>query len=281
MSLWEAALLGLVQGLTEFLPISSTAHLLFVRSLLGHERPEDAFTVVIQMGTLFAVIAYFWGEVRRLARGLWTDVISLRVGATPEGVIAWMVILGTVPVVLAGVTLKSWLKATFFNLPSVAIVATVFALLLALAEGWTRYRASQGSSGRSEGDLRWWDALWIGCWQALALMPGASRSGTTLTGGLFAGLTRPVAARFSFVLSLPAITAASIKEVYDEGPALFASWNDLAALLTALLVSAVVGYLSIAWLLHYLKRYTTAVFIIYRLFLGITLAILISLGVVN
>lgn len=285
MPLWEAIVLGIVQGLTEFLPISSTAHLLFVRSLLGHKNPEDAFTVVIQLGTLVAVIAYFRSDVVKLARGWLKDVASLRIGSTPEGAMAWLVILGTIPVVLVGLTMKKWLKEHFFNMPAVAVVATVFALLLGLAEWWTRHRKAPG---RSEGDLRWWDALWIGAWQALALMPGASRSGTTITGGLFAGLTRPVAARFSFVLSIPAITAAGVKELYDEyklyksdHTGLFASSDDLAALLVGLAVSAIVGYLAIAWLLHFLKRYSTTVFIVYRLLFGATLFALLAMHVLK
>jgi len=288
MAIWEAILLGIVQGLTEFLPISSTAHLLLVRHLLGHANPEDAFTVVIQLGTLVAVFAYFRTDVVKLARGWWKDVASLRIGSTPEGTMAWLVILGTIPVVLVGVALKKWLKATFFNLPSVAIVATVFALLLALAEWWTRRRTAKEKPARSEGDLGWRDALWVGGWQALALMPGASRSGTTITGGLFAGLTRPVAARFSFVLSLPAITGAGLKELYDEyklfkqtGTGLFASGDEITALVVGLVVSAIVGYLAIAWLLHYLKRNSTFLFIAYRLLLGITLLLLIAMGVLH
>ena len=290
MEIWQAVLLGVVQGLTEFLPISSTAHLLLVRTWLGHDKPEDAFTVVIQLGTLVAVLAYFWPDVIKLGRGWWKDVVSLRIGATPEGAMAWLVILGTIPVVAVGMVLKDWLKATFYNLPAVAVVATLFAVLLGVAEWWTRRRTALGKPGRSEGDLGVFDALWVGAWQALALMPGASRSGTTITGGLFAGLTRPVAARFSFVLSLPAITGAGLKELYDEFKlyrrsggvdGLFASTDDLAALLVGLVVSAVVGYVAIAWLLHFLKRYTTAVFIVYRLIHGGVLLALLAMGIVK
>lgn len=290
MAIWEAILLGVVQGITEFLPISSTAHLLLVRTLLGHPEPDDAFTVVVQLGTLLPVLLYFRADIFKLARGAFRDARSLRIGATPEGWMAWLVVLGTVPVVAVGLTLKKWLKATFFNLPSIAVVAIAFALLLAAAEWWTRRRAALGKPGRSEGDLGWLDALWVGAWQALALMPGGSRSGTTITGGLFAGLTRPVAARFSFVLSLPAITGAGLKELYDEykkfkdvkGPhGLFASGDDLAALGVGLVVSAVVGYVAIAGLLHFLKRYTTTVFIVYRVLFGLAILGLIAAGVVK
>lgn len=278
MSLWEAALLGIVQGLTEFLPISSTAHLLVARTLLGHSTPEDAFTVVIQLGTLAAVFAYFRADIHRLARGLLADVRTLRIGSNPDARLAWFTVLGSIPVGIVGLSAKSWLKATFYNLPAIAVASIAFALLLAAAELWARRRARVMPS-KGEADITWREALWVGLWQALALMPGGSRSGTTITGGLFAGLARPVAARFSFLLSLPSILAAGLKDLYDEyqklghadpnEPAsLLASRDEVAALLVGTLVSAVVGYLAIAWLLRFLQRYSTAVFVVYRVLMG-------------
>jgi undecaprenyl-diphosphatase len=286
MSLWEAIVLGVVQGLTEFLPISSTAHLLAVRAMLGHEHPEDAFTVVIQLGTLVAVFAYFRADVVRLVRGLAADVRNLRFGSNPDGREAWLILLGTIPAVVVGALFNKQLKQHFFNLPAVAGVATVFALLLAAADWWAARRASP----RAESSIGWRDALWVGLWQACALMPGASRSGTTITGGLFAGLNRTAAARFSFLLSLPVILAAGVKELYDEykklqspdgSPSLFASGDDIAALVVGTVVSAVVGYLAIDWLLGYLKGHTTTLFVLYRLILGAVLFGLILAGVIR
>ena len=175
---------------------------------------------------------------------------------------AWLVIVGTLPVVVVGFALHDWLKTNFYgNMQAIAVVAIVFAVVMGLAEWWAWRRAALGRPGRSEGDLGVWDALWVGAWQALALMPGASRSGTTITGGLFAGITRPVAARFSFVLSLPAVTGAGLKELYGEyklyrtgHTGLFASGDEAAALAVGMAVAGLVGYLSIAWLLHFLKR---------------------------
>jgi len=273
MPLWHAVVLGVVQGLTEFLPISSTAHLLVVRQLLGHPHPDDAFTVVIQLGTLVAVVAYFRADLRRII--------------TTDRHMGWLIVLGTIPAVTVGFLFKRQLKETFFNLPAVAVVATSFALLLAAAELWARRRARLGRPPRTDADLTWKDALWVGCWQACALMPGGSRSGTTLTGGLFAGLGRAAAARFSFLLSVPVILGAGLKDVFDEykklrapdaggPPSLFASADDTAAMVVGTLVSAVVGYLAVAWLLHFLKRYSTLVFVVYRLVLGA--AILVSLA---
>ncbi|QDU20286.1 Undecaprenyl-diphosphatase [Urbifossiella limnaea] len=279
MPLWHAVVLGIVQGLTEFLPISSTAHLLLVRQLLGHPHPDDAFTVVIQLGTLVAVVAYFRIDLRRILAAVWADLRERRLGTTVEGRLAWFIVLGTVPAVAVGFLFKRQLKETFFNLPAVAVVATAFAVLLAAAEWWARRRAARGLPDRNDANLTWLDALWIGCWQACALMPGGSRSGTTLTGGLFAGLGRAAAARFSFLLSVPVILGAGLKDLLDEykklrapepdgPPSLFASADDAAALLVGTLVSAVVGYLAVAWLLHFLKRYSTVVFVAYRLLLG-------------
>jgi undecaprenyl-diphosphatase len=289
MPLWHAVVLGLVQGLTEFLPISSTAHLLVARQLLGHEHPDDAFTVAIQLGTLVAVVAYFRTDLLRIARGVLADLRARKLGATPDGRTAWLIALGTVPAVAVGFLFKKQLKETFFTLPSVAAVATAFALLLAAAEWWTRRRTAPS---RADADLTWLDALWIGCWQACALMPGGSRSGTTLTGGLFAGLDRAAAARFSFLLSVPVILGAGLKDLADEykklrtpdpdgPPSLFASADDTAALVVGTAVSAVVGYLAVTWLLHFLKRYSTAVFIVYRLLLGAALYAALRAGWVS
>ena len=233
MPLWHAVLLGVVQGLTEFLPVSSTAHLLAVRTWLGHPHIDDAFTVVVQMGTLVAVYGYFRRDIVALLRAVWADAKLLEVGSSPESRMAWLIVLGTVPGGLVGLLLKKWLKANFYNLPAMGVVAVVFALLMLAAEWWGRRRAGRGGESITVGD-----ALSIGGWQALALMPGASRSGATITGGLFVGLTREAATRFSFLLSLPIMTAAGLKELSDEYkklkapdpdgvPSLFASGDQL------------------------------------------------------
>jgi undecaprenyl-diphosphatase len=287
MTTFEALILGVVQGLTEFLPISSTAHLVVVRYFMGHQQPEDAFTTVIQLGTLLAVLWYFRADVVALTRAVLADLRARRLASSPESRLAWLIALGTVPAVLVGGLFKHWLKEHFFNVPSLAIVSIVFALLMALAEVWHRLRQTRGSPDREVADVNWRTALWVGAWQALALMPGGSRSGTTITAGLFAGLSRSAAARFSFLLSLPIVFAAGMKELYDEykklavpdgPPSLFASGDELVNLAVGLVVSAVVGYLSIAWLLGYLRSHTTGVFIVYRIVLGVTLLVLLACG---
>jgi undecaprenyl-diphosphatase len=292
MAIWEAVLLGVIQGLTEFLPISSTAHLVVARKLLGHQNPEDAFTVVVQLGTLVAVFIYFRAQVLELIVGFWQDVTQLRIGSNPGGRLAWRIILGTIPAVAIGLLFHKWLKHTFFNLTSIAIVAIAFALLLAIAEWWAHRRTRLGLPASDESNIGWWQSLWIGIWQAFALMPGGSRSGTTIAGGLFAGLVRPAAARFSFLLSLPVILGAGLKEIYgeykklkhpdlEEPASLFASSDDVTALFVGLLVSGIVGYFAIAFLLRFLQRYSTVVFIVYRIAFGATILALLRVGVLT
>jgi len=278
MSIWDAILLGVIQGLTEFLPISSTAHLLAARQLMGHEHPEDAFTTVIQMGTLFAVLWYFRRDILAIVRAVLTDFRTRRFASSPESRLAWLIVLGSFPAGIAGLALKKVLKEHFYNLQAIAIVAIVFALLMAAAEIWAHARRNVANPGRTEEQIGWATALWIGCWQALALMPGGSRSGTTITGGLFAGLTRPAAARFSFLLSLPIMTAAGLKELYDDRHELLGSADQIVPLVVATVVAGVVGYGAIAWLLHFLKRYSMAVFVVYRIVLGVVILALLATG---
>jgi undecaprenyl-diphosphatase len=281
MSLWEAVVLGIIQGLTEFLPISSTAHLLVARQLMGHENPRDAFTTAIQLGTLVAVYVYFRADVIRLLQALWSDIKALRPCSTPDAVLGWKIVAGTVPAVVCGVVLKGFIKGTLYGTWVIAAAAIVFSLLLVAAELWSKRRANRGLSGRSAEDVTWLDAIFIGCFQAMALIPGASRSGTTITAGLFAGLSRPAAARFSFLLSLPSILGAGLKEMYDDRTELFASGGNILNLVVGTAVAGVVGYLSIAWLLGYLKRHPTYVFVIYRLLLAATLIALLATHVIQ
>ena len=291
MPIWEAVLLGVIQGITEFLPISSTAHLLIARSLLDHQNPEDAFTVVIQLGTLAAVFVYFRADIARMLSGLWADIRARRFASTPDSRLGWLIVLGTVPAVVVGFLFKKQLKATFFNPASIATVQIAFALLMLAAEWWA-HRRTRTRPPRDETAITWVDALWIGIWQACALMPGGSRSGTTITGGLFAGLARPAAARFSFLLSLPVILGAGLKELYDEykqfahpdpekPKSLFASSDEVTALVVGTLVSAIVGYFAIAFLINFLKRYSTEAFVVYRLLLAAVIFVLLAQGLLK
>ncbi len=286
MPLWQAVLLGVIQGLTEFLPISSTAHLLVAQEVLGRSRQElkdDPFTVVIQLGTLAAVYWYFRGDIARLMRGFLRDIAERRLlsSATPDGRTAKQIIVGTIPVVVVGLLWHRWLKETFYNPHSIAWVAILFALLMAASEWWSARRKLH----RGDDEITYLDALIIGCFQALALMPGGSRSGTTITAGLFVGLSRPAAARFSFLLSLPSVLAAGVKELYDWFKALRAEpemqermTDQAIAMLVGGAVSAIVGYLAIAWLLRYLREHSMLWFILYRIGLGMAILAVLAAG---
>jgi len=262
---WHAIVLGLVQGLTEFLPISSTAHLKVVPVLLGWGDPGVAFTAVIQLGSIAAVLAYFRQDLLEVAQGVarafrhgqWRDP-SARLGVA--------IVLGTVPIVLAGLALKHFVPdyehSSLRSLTSIAIVSIVMALLLAAAE-WigSRRRRLQQVTPR--------DGLLVGLAQALALVPGVSRSGSTLTASLFDGWQRADAARFSFLLGIPAITLAGLVEVKDA--IAMPANGGLIPMLVGVLTAGVVSWMAIAWLLRYLQRHSTWVFVAYRLLFGLVL----------
>ena len=263
MELWQAVALGVIQGLTEFLPISSTAHLLVTRQLFGHENPRDAFTTAIQLGTLVAVFWYFRRDLVRIGRAVSADVSRGRMATTLDARLFWMMVVATLPVVGVGLVFKDFIKGTLYNTPVIAVSAIGFALLLLLAELLARGRA-----GRGEDQVSWKDTVLIGLFQALALIPGASRSGVTITAGLFVGLSRPAAARFSFLLSLPSILGAGLYDAYQDRDVILATESDLLNLAVGTTVAGVVGYASIAWLLGFLNKHATYGFIVYRLLLG-------------
>jgi undecaprenyl-diphosphatase len=264
---WHALVLGVIQGLTEFLPISSTAHLKVIPVLLGWGDPGIPFTAVIQLGSIAAVLAYFRHDLAEVARGVgracrygqWSDP-SARLGVA--------IALGTVPILLAGFALKTFMPAyessALRSMTSIAIVSIVMALLLALAE-------LIGARRRQIVDVTPRDGLLVGLAQALALVPGVSRSGSTLTASLFDGWQRPAAARFSFLLGIPAITLVGLVELKD---AIAVPANGgLIPMLVGVLSAALVSWLAIAWLLRFLQQHSTWVFVGYRLLFGLVILI--------
>jgi undecaprenyl-diphosphatase len=278
-----AVLLGIVQGLTEFLPISSTAHLTLTGKLLGLVDPTNpgtwtAFIAVMQLGTLGAVLVYFWRDVTTMAFALLKDVRSNGGGEGFRGYsmdsrLALLIVLGTIPVGAVGLGLHKIIEGSLTkNLFVISASLFVLALLLWLAEKIAKHH-------RTFEHLTWVDALIIGVAQAMALIPGSSRSGTTMTAGLFVGLTRNVAARFSFLLSIPAVFASGLYELWKIDTRVF----DLGieSLIVATVVSAITGYVAIAWLLRYLMKHTTMVFVWYRIFLAALLILLIQLGAIE
>lgn len=264
MTVGQAIVLGIVQGLTEFLPISSTAHLRIIPALCGWPDPGAAFTAVIQLGTLAAVLSYFARDIITITR----DTI------TGRGRLGWMIVVGTLPVVVCGLIFKDNVEHTLRSLYVMAGAMIALALVLAVAE-WCEYRRRRL---RVMADVGWLDAVVVGCAQAVALIPGSSRSGCTIAGALFMGLNREAAARFSFLLSLPAIAMAGVYEFISHRHDLLSSDASTANVIIATAVSAVVGYLSIAFLLNWLKRHTMWLFIIYRLVLGALLLALLQTG---
>lgn len=272
MSLLEALVLGIIQGITEFLPISSTAHLRIVPALLGWEDPGAAYTAIIQLGTTAAVIAYFGQDIARVVGALFAALGRRQPLGSADARLGWAVIVGTVPVVILGLAFRKHIEHQLRSLYVIAWAAIGLALLLAIAERAARHRRSIGEVGLVDG-------IAVGCAQAVALIPGASRSGMTLTGGLFMGFTREAAARFSFLLSIPATTAAGLYElrhVFEEAKAV-GGLSPL-PLVVGTLAAFVFGWLSIAGLLRFLQNRTTFVFILYRVVLGVGLLLLLQTG---
>jgi undecaprenyl-diphosphatase len=239
LNIIDAIILGIIQGLTEFLPVSSTGHLTVagkLMNLISPDKPQEwtAFIAVIQLGTMLAILIYFWK--------------------------GWFIIVGTLPVVFIGLLFKDAIEGAFTkDLYVIAINLIVFAILLAIAE-------KIGKMTKSEKDLSLFDSLFIGIAQAFALIPGASRSGTTITGGLLRGLKREDAARFSFLLSVPAVLASGLLELYQS----------LSLLNDAMLVNLVIDFL-----LKYLRKHTTYLFIYYRIIAGILILILIGYNIIQ
>jgi undecaprenyl-diphosphatase len=272
----EIIVLAVVQGLTEFIPVSSTAHLRIVPALLGWQDPGAAFSAVIQIGTLAAVLSYFWRDVVRILAAMLADLRQGRLASTQDARLGWMIAAGTLPIIVCGVVFKESIKTSLRSLYVMSAALAGVALLLALVEWAIRRRDAAGVEGRQLDQIGWRDAIIVGFAQAAALVPGTSRSGATILGGLCCGLTRETAARFSFLLSIPAITAAGVFELIEARQQLLGSAQDVAKLAVALVVTAAVGYATIPWLLAYLRRRTTMVFIVYRIALAVLLVWLLA-----
>ena len=277
MGLLEIIVLAIVQGLTEFLPISSTAHLRIVPALLDWKDPGAAYTAVIQIGTLVAVLTYFWRDVVRILHAMLADLRNGKLATTHDAQLGWMIAVGTLPIIVCGVLFKTAIKTTLRSLYVIIAALAGVAVLLAIAELFVHRRRVAGIAGRDVDQVTWRDAIVVGCAQACALVPGTSRSGATILGGLCCGLTREAAARFSFLLSIPSILAAGLFELFEAREELLATRSHVVELVVALVVTAVVGYATIPWLLGFLRKHSTFVFIVYRLLLaGLLLAMLTS-----
>lgn len=293
MTYLQAIILGIVQGLTEFIPISSTAHLVFASRWTniydGNAAQVTATIAVIQLGTLAAVFVYFAADILGIStafiRDHWALITRKRgrmhsgtrgvrpIWLSHEAWLGWLIVIGSIPIGVIGLLFKDFIEGQGTkNLWFIAVMLIAIALLLGLAE-------LVGSQRKTIRDLSIVDAVVVGLAQVLALMPGASRSGSTIMGGLFAGQTRETAARFSFLLSIPAITASGLLELREAVRILPA--DAFMPLLVATIVAAVVGYLAIWFLIAFLRKNSTAIFIVYRLILGAIILGLLWFGVLN
>ncbi|MYF36445.1 MAG: undecaprenyl-diphosphate phosphatase [Synechococcus sp. SB0678_bin_12] len=272
LACWRALVLGMVQGLTEFLPISSTAHLKAVPVLLGWGDPGVAVTAVLQLGSIVAVLGYFREDLRQLSLGLLRGLRHGRLDA-PEARLGLAIAVGTVPILVAGLTIRLFFYEAYGasvlrSLTGIGVVSIVMAVLLALAERVGRRRHGLEQVSVTAGWL-------LGLAQMLALAPGVSRSGSTLTAALLMGWQRVAAARFSFLLGIPAITIAGLVEVKEALTS--SSLGGALPLLVGLLSAALSSWLAIAWLLRFLQHHSTWVFVLYRLGFGVLL-LLVSVG---
>lgn len=271
MSWLQVIVLSIVQGLTEFLPVSSSGHLRIVSQLFWGEDAGASFTAVIQLGTELAVLVYFAKDIWRILTAWFAGLAD----ASKRGFdyrMGWMVIAGTIPVGLAGVLLKDLIRDNFRNLWITATVLIVFSFVFILAE-------RMGKKTRGYEDLTMADAIIMGLWQCLALIPGVSRSGGTISGGLFRNLDREVATRFSFLLAIPAVLASglfSLPDAFDPQAGQAASG---AQLLVGSAVAFALGYVSIAWLLKFVSNHSFAWFAAYRIPLGVIVMVLLAAGV--
>lgn len=281
MTIFEAILLGIIQGLTEFLPISSTGHLTVAGNLMGlisKDNPErwTAFIAVIQLGTLAAILAYFWRDIYNITITFIQDNLISRKKYKEQGLnsrLGWLIIIGSVPVVIIGLAFKDMIEGALTkNLYVIAASLIILAIILAIAEKSARHV-------KNLEDITIKDSLIIGIAQAFALIPGSSRSGTTITGGLFVGLKRETAARFSFLLSVPAIFGSGMLQLVEALAYLDSAM--MLNLITATIMSAISGYMAIDFLLKFLRKYTTFTFVYYRIALGLLIIILLSLNIIQ
>lgn len=281
MNIFEAIFLGLLQGFTEFLPISSTGHLTLAgkfMNLVSADEPYKwtSFIAVIQLGTMLAVIFYFWRDIIEIIKAFFEDNFFKRKRFPEQSLnsrLGWFIIIGTLPVVVIGLGFKDFIEGAFTkNLFVIALSLIVLAVILGIAE-------KTGSYKKDITRIKWLDSLIVGIAQALALIPGSSRSGTTITAGIFLGMNRETAARFSFLLSIPAVMASGFLELKESIE--YINFSDSINLFAATMTSAVVGYITIEFLLRFLRKNTTFIFVYYRIILGVIILILIFTKIIN
>lgn len=269
----QAIILGLVQGLTEFLPISSSGHIRIVSQFLPDTSdPGAAFTAITQLGTETAVLVFFWRDIVRILKN-WFGSLTGRVDKKdPDARMGWFIIIGSLPIGILGLLLESAIDTTFRSMWIVATMLIVFGIFLAIAD-------RIGKEQRELQDLTVKHGILYGFAQALALIPGVSRSGGTITAGLLMGYTREAAARYSFLLALPAVFASGLYKLADSLSEGFTGYYGLGSTLVATLVAFVVGYFIIGWFLKFVSNNSYSIFVWYRIALGILLYVLLGFGI--
>ena len=278
MSWWQVVVLAIVQGLTEFLPVSSSGHLAIVSRLFFADDAGASFTAVTQLGTELAVLVYFARDIWRIGKAWFRGLFAGRRPTAHRNAdyrMGWYVIIGTIPICIVGLLFKDEIRTGVRNLWVIATALVVFSAVIALAE-W------RGRQARHADQLNWRDAIVVGVAQTLALVPGVSRSGATISAGLFLGLDRELAARFGFLLAIPAVFASGLFSLPDAfHPVLEGMSATGPQLLVATVIAFVVGLAAVAWLLRFLVRHSMYWFVGYRVAAGAAVLILLATGVVS
>ncbi|MGW1029521.1 undecaprenyl-diphosphate phosphatase [Streptomyces sp. NPDC002577] len=283
MSWFESFILGLVQGLTEFLPISSSAHLRLTAAFAGWHDPGAAFTAITQIGTEAAVLIYFRKDIARIVSAWFRSLANKAMRSDHDAQMGWLVIVGSLPIGVLGITFKDQIEGPFRDLRLIATTLIVMGVILGIAD---RLAARDENGGKHRAvkerktlqDLGVRDGLIYGVCQAMALVPGVSRSGATISGGLLMGYKREAAARYSFLLAVPAVLASGVFELKDAGEGGHVSWGPT---IFATLIAFAVGYAVIAWFMKFISTKSFMPFVYYRVLLGIVLFALVTAGVLS
>ncbi|MEU5365086.1 undecaprenyl-diphosphate phosphatase [Streptomyces sp. NPDC005925] len=283
MSWFESLILGLVQGLTEFLPVSSSAHLRLTAAFSGWEDPGAAFTAITQIGTEAAVLIYFRKDIGRIISAWFRSLADKSMRGDQDARMGWLVIVGSIPIGVLGVTLKDQIEGPFRDLRITATMLIVMGVVLGVAdrlaardESGGRHRAPMQRKGLQDLGVR--DGLIYGACQAMALIPGVSRSGATISGGLFMGYTRESAARYSFLLAVPAVLASGLFELKDAMEDDHVAWGPT---IFATVIAFAVGYVVIAWFMKFISTKSFMPFVWYRIVLGIVIIVLVTMGALS
>lgn len=269
----KAVILGVVQGLTEFLPISSTAHLRIIPSFFGWKDIGASYTAVIQVGTMIAIIIYFWKDLMNMVKAF---IISVKQKdyKSKDTRLFLQIIFGTIPIVIFGFLFKNIIRNQFRSMYIMAGSLIFFSFMIYFAEKFTKKKVTIDMLGYKQ-------ALIVGFFQAIALIPGASRSGSTISGGFFLNMTREDAARFSFLLSIPAVLLSGCFELYSQRVLLLTGEAAITSLIIATIVSGIIGYWSIGFLLNFIKKNSLMLFIVYRILFGILIIVLLSMNFIT